>query len=79
MKKIKRKSLGMDEDDENSLTNFRISDALKNALKTKGIESLFPIQARTFESIYNGLDLIGKAKTGQVNFACYTRDIFMLF
>ncbi|KAJ0671468.1 putative RNA helicase [Helianthus annuus] len=65
MKKIKRKSLGMDEDDENSLTNFRISDPLKNALKTKGIESLFPIQARTFESIYNGLDLIGKAKTGQ--------------
>ncbi|KAK9063235.1 hypothetical protein SSX86_017105 [Deinandra increscens subsp. villosa] len=75
MKKIKRKktkSLGMDEDDDgdrernpNDLSNFRISDPLRNALKTKGIESLFPIQARTFESIYDGLDLIGKAKTGQ--------------
>lgn len=62
----------MDEDDDtitinpNALSNFRISDPLMNALKIKGIESLFPIQARTFESIYDGLDLIGKAKTGQV-------------
>ncbi|KAI7745466.1 hypothetical protein M8C21_010482 [Ambrosia artemisiifolia] len=51
--------------DPNSVSNFRISEPLKNALKAKGIEALFPIQARTFDSIYGGLDLIGKAKTGQ--------------
>lgn len=54
------------EDDPNSVSNFRISEPLKNALKAKGIEALFPIQARTFDSIFDGLDLIGKAKTGQV-------------
>ncbi|KVI04750.1 DNA/RNA helicase, DEAD/DEAH box type, N-terminal [Cynara cardunculus var. scolymus] len=75
MKKIRKKKMktfGMDEDEDvgrdknpNAVSNFRISEPLRIALKTKGIEALFPIQARTFESIYDGLDLIGKAKTGQ--------------
>lgn len=74
-KKKKMKTAEVDEemvevkkDDPNAVTNFRISEPLKNALKAKGIEALFPIQARTFDSIYDGLDLIGKAKTGQVQF-----------
>ncbi|KAI7725665.1 hypothetical protein M8C21_023481 [Ambrosia artemisiifolia] len=62
---MKTKTLVMDEKKSNAVSQFRISDPLRNALKTKGIESLFPIQARTFQSIYDGLDLIGKAKTGQ--------------
>lgn len=53
------------EENPNSVSNFRISEPLRNALKAKGIEALFPIQARTFDSVYDGLDLIGKAKTGQ--------------
>ncbi|KAI3517613.1 hypothetical protein L1887_16828 [Cichorium endivia] len=79
MKRIKKKKMKtmememeMDEDEDilrdknpNAISNFRISEPLRNALKTKGIETLFPIQARTFEPIYDGLDLIGKAKTGQ--------------
>ncbi|XP_071709520.1 DEAD-box ATP-dependent RNA helicase 7-like [Rutidosis leptorrhynchoides] len=71
-KKQKLKTAEVDEemvevkkDDPNAVSNFRISEPLKNALKAKGIEALFPIQARTFESIFDGLDLIGKAKTGQ--------------
>ncbi|KAI3704909.1 hypothetical protein L1987_75138 [Smallanthus sonchifolius] len=59
------KEAGSKVDDPNSVSNFRISEPLKNALKAKGIEALFPIQARTFDSIFDGLDLIGKAKTGQ--------------
>ncbi|KAJ0909851.1 putative RNA helicase [Helianthus annuus] len=59
------KEAGSKEEDANSVSNFRISEPLKNALKAKGIEALFPIQARTFDSIFDGLDLIGKAKTGQ--------------
>ena len=54
------------EDNPNAVSNFRVSEPLRNALKAKGIEALFPIQARTFDSIYDGLDLIGKAKTCQV-------------
>nr|XP_043614222.1 DEAD-box ATP-dependent RNA helicase 7-like [Erigeron canadensis]XP_043614223.1 DEAD-box ATP-dependent RNA helicase 7-like [Erigeron canadensis] len=66
------KSMGMHEYNDsvndknpNSVSNFKISEPLRNALEMKGIESLFPIQARTFELIYDGHDLIGKAKTGQ--------------
>ncbi|KAJ0466162.1 putative RNA helicase [Helianthus annuus] len=75
LKKSKKKKMKTAEVDEkepeikeenpNAVSNFKISEPLKNALKAKGIEALFPIQARTFESIYDGLDLIGKAKTGQ--------------
>ncbi|KAK9078058.1 hypothetical protein SSX86_002115 [Deinandra increscens subsp. villosa] len=75
VKKIKKKKMktvevdvkeaGSKEDDPNSVSNFRISEPLRNALKAKGIEALFPIQARTYNSIFDGLDLIGKAKTGQ--------------
>nr|XP_043632511.1 DEAD-box ATP-dependent RNA helicase 7-like [Erigeron canadensis] len=77
VKKSKKKKIKLDEEaalvevvkkveeNPNAVTNFRISEPLKNALKAKGIEALFPIQARTFNSIYDGLDLIGKAKTGQ--------------
>ncbi|KAI3793067.1 hypothetical protein L1987_35680 [Smallanthus sonchifolius] len=71
-KKKKMKTVEVDEkeaeskeENPNAVSNFKISEPLKNALKAKGIEALFPIQARTFESIYDGLDLIGKAKTGQ--------------
>lgn len=48
-----------------ALTNFRISDVLVQQLKVKGIESLFPIQALTFDAIYEGNDLVGRARTGQ--------------
>ncbi|PWA92671.1 DEAD-box ATP-dependent RNA helicase 7 [Artemisia annua] len=77
MKKSKKKKVKTDmaEVDEvmaeviaenpNAVSKFRISEPLKNALKAKGIEALFPIQAQTFDSVYEGLDLIGKAKTGQ--------------
>lgn len=58
-------------EDPNSVSNFRISKPLVEALKTKGIEALFPIQAMTFNTILDGFDLIGRARTGQVIFVCY--------
>ena len=33
-------------------------------LNSRGIESLFPIQVATFDAIYNGAELIGRARTG---------------
>lgn len=51
-----------------AVSNFRISDALRKRLKSKGIEALFPIQALTFNAIFEGNDLVGRARTGQVPF-----------
>ncbi|XP_011041667.1 PREDICTED: DEAD-box ATP-dependent RNA helicase 7-like [Populus euphratica] len=51
--------------DPNAVTRFRISEPLRETLKKRGIEALFPIQARTFEDILNGGDLVGRARTGQ--------------
>ncbi|XP_028756428.1 DEAD-box ATP-dependent RNA helicase 7-like [Neltuma alba] len=51
--------------DPNAISNFRISKPLRAKLKEKGIESLFPIQAMTFDTILDGSDLVGRARTGQ--------------
>ncbi|XP_054785826.1 DEAD-box ATP-dependent RNA helicase 7-like isoform X2 [Prosopis cineraria] len=51
--------------DPNAISNFRISEPLRAKLKEKGIESLFPIQAMTFDTILDGCDLVGRARTGQ--------------
>ncbi|KAF7813287.1 DEAD-box ATP-dependent RNA helicase 7 [Senna tora] len=56
---------GEKEEDPNAISNFRISEPLKAKLKEKGIESLFPIQAMTFDTILDGSDLVGRARTGQ--------------
>lgn len=53
-------------EDPNAISNFRISEPLRAKLKEKGIESLFPIQAMTFDTILDGSDLVGRARTGQV-------------
>eukprot|EP01035_Chromulina_nebulosa_P018680 gene18680-24428_t len=47
------------------VTDFKISPQTIAALKKRGIETLFPIQASTFEHIRQGNDLIGRARTGQ--------------
>ncbi|XP_068634454.1 DEAD-box ATP-dependent RNA helicase 7-like [Aristolochia californica] len=54
-----------DEENPNVVSNFKISTALREKLKSKGIKSLFPIQAMTFDTILNGSDLVGRARTGQ--------------
>ncbi|KAL5201698.1 hypothetical protein ABZP36_036052 [Zizania latifolia] len=51
--------------DPNALTNFRISEPLRQSLKSKGIKALFPIQATTFDLVLDGHDLVGRARTGQ--------------
>jgi ATP-dependent RNA helicase DDX21 len=71
--KKKKKSKVDDDDDEvvvkkedpNAVSNFRISEPLRMKLKENGIEALFPIQAMTFNTILDGSDLVGRARTGQ--------------
>lgn len=54
------------EENPNAVSNFPISEPLREALKARGIESLFPIQATTFNTVFDGADLVGRARTGQV-------------
>lgn len=56
-------------EDHNAVSKFKISEPLREKLKEKGIESLFPIQAMTFDTILHGFDLVGRARTGQVSFS----------
>lgn len=55
-----------EETDPNLLSNFRISKPSKDALISKGIKALFPIQAMTFDIVLDGCDLVGRARTRQV-------------
>ncbi|KAL2550269.1 DEAD-box ATP-dependent RNA helicase 7 [Forsythia ovata] len=69
LNKKKKTKLGDEENEEkenpNAVSNFRISKPLRETLKAKGIEALFPIQAMTFDTILDGVDLVGRARTGQ--------------
>lgn len=47
-----------------SVSEFNLSATTVGALKAKGIESLFEIQAATLDVIQGGLDVIARAKTG---------------
>lgn len=48
-----------------AVSNFRIPGKLREKRKEKGIETLFPIQAMTFDTILDGSDVVGRARTGQ--------------
>ncbi|CAM9298724.1 unnamed protein product [Choristocarpus tenellus] len=50
--------------DHPSIDTFDISETTKGHLRARGIGSLFPIQALTFEHVMEGKDLIGRARTG---------------
>ncbi|KAL0371600.1 UNVERIFIED_CONTAM: DEAD-box ATP-dependent RNA helicase 7 [Sesamum calycinum] len=65
MKYEKIEGVKPEDDAPNAVSSFRISNPLKEALKEKGIESLFPIQAMTFNAVLDGSDLVGRARTGQ--------------
>ncbi|KAL1825006.1 hypothetical protein ACET3Z_011784 [Daucus carota] len=62
-KKVKK--MKVKEENPNAAANFRILEPLRNKLRGNGIEALFPIQAMTFDTILDGTDLVGRARTGQ--------------
>ncbi|KAG0745686.1 hypothetical protein G6F57_001038 [Rhizopus arrhizus] len=51
-------------DEKLALSNFRISEGTIENLEKKGISSLFEIQAATFDTIYDGKDVLARARTG---------------
>ncbi|XP_041715018.2 nucleolar RNA helicase 2 isoform X1 [Coregonus clupeaformis] len=52
------------EQKEGSFSNFRISPNTIKLLQARGISYLFDIQTQTFNSVYEGKDVIGQARTG---------------
>ena len=44
------------------LSKFRISKVTRKMLKERGVKQLFPIQYLSFDSVYDGKDLIGQAR-----------------
>lgn len=56
----------VEEENPNAVSQFWISQSLRAKLKERGIESLSSIQAMTFDTILDGSDLVGQARTGQV-------------
>jgi ATP-dependent RNA helicase DDX21 len=46
------------------IADFRVPASIRVALEGKGITNLFPIQASTFDSIFDGKDVMGRARTG---------------
>ncbi|XP_051883357.1 nucleolar RNA helicase 2 isoform X1 [Pristis pectinata] len=49
---------------EGAFSNFRISQETIKLLKARGVTHLFPIQAQTFDHIYDGSDCVAQARTG---------------
>jgi superfamily II DNA/RNA helicase len=47
------------------ISKFRVSEVAIENLKKCNISRLFPIQATTFDYIYDGEDVIGRARTGE--------------
>ena len=47
-----------------ALDQFELSDDTVGALRARGVDALFPIQAATFKLIFAGKDVIGRARTG---------------
>ena len=44
------------------LSKFRISKLTRKTLKERGVKQLFPIQYLSFDSVFDGKDLIGQAR-----------------
>ncbi|KAI9299458.1 P-loop containing nucleoside triphosphate hydrolase protein [Cunninghamella echinulata] len=50
--------------DHLKLSNFRISQGTIENLASHGIKSLFEIQSKTFNAIFDGADMLARARTG---------------
>jgi ATP-dependent RNA helicase DDX21 len=53
-----------EEIDPSDVRNFPISEQTMDVLAARGITKLFPVQSATFNEIYNGRDVLARARTG---------------
>lgn len=59
-----RNEIQVSRDLKSGFDAYRISEQTKSTLGSLGFESLFPIQAATFDPLYDGIDMIGRDYTG---------------
>lgn len=52
------------EEKEGQFSNFRISPGMAAKLRACEVNYLFPIQAKTFNEVYDGHDVVAQARTG---------------
>lgn len=57
-------NLSAEDIQKGDFSNFPLTEHTISALKKKGISYLFPIQVSVFQHIFEGKDLVGRAKTG---------------
>jgi ATP-dependent RNA helicase DDX21 len=50
--------------DEAGLDNYALAEQIKSLLRSKGMDTLFPIQQKTFAHAVAGFDVVGRARTG---------------
>jgi ATP-dependent RNA helicase DDX21 len=50
--------------DGTEFSQFRISDDMKKKLDDRGYKHLLPVQASTFDIVYDGRDVVTQARTG---------------
>lgn len=51
-------------EDPMAVDNFELCAGIKSLLRSKGIDALFPIQAQTLGIALEGIDVVGRARTG---------------
>ncbi|KAM8924422.1 nucleolar RNA helicase 2 [Pelodytes ibericus] len=56
---------------EGAFSNFHLCDETIKNLKAKGVSYLFPIQAKTFHTVYSGKDVVVQARTGTGKTFCF--------
>jgi len=64
-----------DIDEKNKIENYQISEKTQEHLRGLGIKYLFPIQAATFDHVYEESDLIGRDRTGSGKTLSYVLPI----
>ncbi|GAB5354563.1 hypothetical protein AAMO2058_000129300 [Amorphochlora amoebiformis] len=64
-----------DEHGNPPVAKFRVSERSQKLLANRGITHLFPIQATTFDMIYEGSDVLGRARTGTGKTLAFTLPV----
>jgi len=57
------KEIKVDTDENMPVDKFRVSEGTRKILADQGITTLFPIQHRAFDFVYDGTDVIGTPST----------------
>jgi ATP-dependent RNA helicase DDX50 len=65
--------------EQGKFEDFRLTPKTTALLKKKGISYLFPIQAKTFDPVYDGQDLVGRDRTGSGKTLAYSLPIIERF